>query len=92
MQVKYTGTNPAFVALVEDINAGPGIVRAVSTGRFRSADKANRLKWRLTATWLDYNCSQYSYTCRQRHLRMLLATLKRNPNIPLDEIDLEGYR
>lgn len=56
--------------------------------RFRSADVANRTKWKLTATLLDYLCAPYSLKLRNWHRLRLLLALKTG-KLQLDDEDLD---
>jgi len=74
MNVTYTGTNPVFTKLVAELQLHP-IVAAVSTGRFRSNDTANRNKYRITATLLDLINSPYSNKLKGWYRWALLKAL-----------------
>ena len=75
MTVIYTGTNPAFQAIIREIIDENSISEAVATGRFRSNDTNNRRKYRRTAALLDLYCSPYSKKLHRWHHMECLRTI-----------------
>jgi hypothetical protein len=86
MSVKYSGTNPRFQQIVDEVEHWH-ISEAVKTGRFRSKDKHNRERYPLTAALLDVMVTPYSKKLHIWHHCQCLRALKRG--VELDFIDIE---